>query len=79
MNERYNIMKTWIHKIAISASELDRELNAFSEQGYLIFKIWRCGYDNYEIVAYRHKTEKSTPQLEKEHEEWLNKIQGKDL
>lgn len=46
-------MKKWIHKIDISVTELEKELNAFSEQGYEIYKVWKGSrYATYEIVAY---------------------------
>jgi len=48
--------KKWFHKIGISATELDKELNAFSEQGYEIYKVWKVSYNQYEIIAYKEKT-----------------------
>jgi murein L,D-transpeptidase YafK len=45
-------MKIWSHKINISVIELEKELNAFEIQGYTIYKLWKVGYDTYEIVAY---------------------------
>lgn len=45
-------MKTWKHKIDISVTELDKELNAFASQGYEIFRVWKSSYDKYEIIAW---------------------------
>jgi len=43
--------KKWFHKTNISIAELDCELNAFSEQGWEIFKLWNTSEGVYEIVA----------------------------
>lgn len=45
-------MKKYCHKIDISVTQLEQELNAFSQQGYTIWKLWKAGYYNYEIIAY---------------------------
>ena len=55
-------MKKWIHKIDISVTELDRELNAFSSQGYEIYKLWKSSYGKYEIVAYKEEKDKISNQ-----------------
>lgn len=49
-------MKKWSHKTNLSSVSLEPELNAFSEQGYEIFKIWYVKYDTYEIVAFKDVT-----------------------
>ena len=46
-------MKKWFHKHEVS--DLDKELNAFAQQGYEIFKLWKVGYAKYEIVAYKEE------------------------
>ena len=55
-------MKKWIHKVDILIFELDRELNAFSEQGYEIYKLWKSSYGKYEIVAYKEEKDKISNQ-----------------
>ncbi len=47
--------KNWCHKYFINTATLERELNAFSEQGYEIYKLWKVGNDDYEIVAYKEE------------------------
>ena len=53
-------MKKWCHKINISATTLEPELNAFSEQGWNIEKIWKVTYDNYEVIASKEDLTNST-------------------
>lgn len=48
-------MKEWFHKLNIKTYELQTELNAFSEQGWEIYKLWKEQYDSYEIIAYKEK------------------------
>ena len=50
-------MKEYFHKPNINSIELQAELNAFSEQGWEIYKLWKTVYDIYEIVACRDKSE----------------------
>jgi len=50
-------MKEWFHKMGITTVKLDEELNAFSKQGWEIYKIWRVGYDSYGITTCREKAE----------------------
>jgi len=50
-------MKEWSHKVGISVIKLEGELNAFSKQGWEIYKIWRVWYGAYEIIVYREKVE----------------------
>jgi hypothetical protein len=51
-------MKQWCHKINLSAVNLEPELNAFSEQGWEIYKIFKVSYDNYEIIAFKESSNK---------------------
>jgi len=46
-------MRKWSHKIQVNSMTLESELNAFSEQGYEIYKVWHLGYETYEILAYK--------------------------
>lgn len=48
--------KKWFHKVGITWANLASELNAFAEQGYEIYKIWKCDYNSYEIIAYKEET-----------------------
>lgn len=47
-------MKHWCCK---TTEDLESELNAFSKQGYRIYKIWRTlsslKYPSYNIIAYK--------------------------
>jgi len=53
-------MKKWFHKIEISVTELQDELNAFSEQGYEIYKLWKgARHGTYEIIAYKNNPKQS--------------------
>lgn len=60
-------MRTWFHKVDISVTELEIELNAFSQQGYQIYKLWKVGYDKYEIVAFKENVDRCTC-----GQEWVN-------
>ena len=53
-------MKQWCHKINLSAVNLEPELNAFAEQGWEIYKIFKVSYDNYEIIAFKEDLTNST-------------------
>jgi hypothetical protein len=46
-------MREWCHKVRLSSVSLAPELNAFAEQGWEIYKIWKIGYEDYEIAAYK--------------------------
>ena len=48
-------MKKWSHKIGLNYTTLESDLNAYAEQGYEIFKIWRVTYDNYQIVVFKEE------------------------
>lgn len=46
--------KQWSHKMNLPPTNLEPELNAYAQQGYEIFKLWKnVDFNNYEIVAYK--------------------------
>jgi len=69
-------MKKWCHKINLTAVNLEPELNAFSEQGWEIYRVFRCLHDNYEIIAFNEYDKKFN---EEEIKEVLYMFQSEDL
>jgi len=48
------MIKEWLHEINIHTFELKNKLNDLSKQSWEMYKIWKAGYDNYEILAYKN-------------------------
>lgn len=69
-------MRQWCHKINLNSIQLEPELNAFAEQGWEIYAIFRCIHDNYEIIAFKESSAKFS---EEEIIEVLYMFQSEDL
>ena len=52
-------MKTWSHILNLTTVSLEPELNAYAEQGYEIFRLWKDGHEKYEIVIFKEITSKN--------------------
>ena len=55
-------IKKWCHRINLTSITLEPELDAFSEEGWEIYRIWNVGHDKYEIVAYKEDVQILPPQ-----------------